>query len=262
MVGEYDDASWQTKSAEHDEGIHRVEGDRDRGRADLSRVREMLAETMRPSRAMRAIDDATIPEEPTPVESSVAVADRGAPPADDGVKPVAAVPEPVVIPPVETVLPSAPVSAPPPSAPEAPLTRNPSPFDEIGFLRTVVGRATPYAGVQTHPTPRPSVAQPAPAVKSTPQNVPVAATPPVVPAPAPVSPPAPPAVVTPARASPQAIPSFDEPMLNEPAAPVVDAEAEARAAEAARTLKCQECGWMNYPTEWYCEKCGGELAAF
>ena len=51
-------------------------------------------------------------------------------------------------------------------------------------------------------------------------------------------------------------------MLDETVAPAVDAEAEAKAAEAARTLKCQECGWMNYPTEWYCEKCGGELAAF
>ena len=28
-----------------------------------------------------------------------------------------------------------------------------------------------------------------------------------------------------------------------------------------KTLRCQECGTMNYPTEWYCEKCGGELAA-
>ena len=28
-----------------------------------------------------------------------------------------------------------------------------------------------------------------------------------------------------------------------------------------RTLRCEECGEMNYPTEWYCERCGGELAA-
>ncbi len=28
-----------------------------------------------------------------------------------------------------------------------------------------------------------------------------------------------------------------------------------------KTLRCQECGAMNYPTEWYCERCGGELAA-
>jgi hypothetical protein len=31
--------------------------------------------------------------------------------------------------------------------------------------------------------------------------------------------------------------------------------------EQVKTLKCQECGSMNYPTEWYCERCGGELAA-
>jgi hypothetical protein len=32
-------------------------------------------------------------------------------------------------------------------------------------------------------------------------------------------------------------------------------------SEQAKTLKCQECGTMNYPTEWYCERCGAELAA-
>ena len=32
-------------------------------------------------------------------------------------------------------------------------------------------------------------------------------------------------------------------------------------AEVAKTLKCKECGTMNLATEWYCEKCGGELAA-
>jgi hypothetical protein len=29
----------------------------------------------------------------------------------------------------------------------------------------------------------------------------------------------------------------------------------------SKTLKCSECGSMNSPTEWYCERCGGELAA-
>jgi len=32
-------------------------------------------------------------------------------------------------------------------------------------------------------------------------------------------------------------------------------------AEQPKTLKCTECGAMNYPTEWYCERCGAELAA-
>src|SRR5436309_15517858 len=31
--------------------------------------------------------------------------------------------------------------------------------------------------------------------------------------------------------------------------------------EAAKTLKCKDCGTMNLPTEWYCENCGAELAA-
>jgi hypothetical protein len=32
-------------------------------------------------------------------------------------------------------------------------------------------------------------------------------------------------------------------------------------AEQPKTLKCQECNTLNYPTEWYCERCGAELAA-
>src|SRR5687767_6991001 len=29
--------------------------------------------------------------------------------------------------------------------------------------------------------------------------------------------------------------------------------------DSSKTLKCPECGTANYPTEWYCERCGGEL---
>jgi hypothetical protein len=39
-------------------------------------------------------------------------------------------------------------------------------------------------------------------------------------------------------------------------------QATPRTSEAVKSLKCQECGTLNYPTEWYCERCGGELAAF
>jgi hypothetical protein len=34
-----------------------------------------------------------------------------------------------------------------------------------------------------------------------------------------------------------------------------------KTAEAAKSLKCGECGSLNYPTEWYCERCGAELAS-
>ncbi len=32
-------------------------------------------------------------------------------------------------------------------------------------------------------------------------------------------------------------------------------------ASVARTVRCGECGAMNRPMEWYCEKCGAELTA-
>ena len=35
---------------------------------------------------------------------------------------------------------------------------------------------------------------------------------------------------------------------------------KAGAAGVAKTLKCGECGTLNRPTEWYCERCGAELA--
>ena len=35
---------------------------------------------------------------------------------------------------------------------------------------------------------------------------------------------------------------------------------EAVKPDHSKTLKCPECGTPNYPTEWYCERCGGELA--
>ena len=38
--------------------------------------------------------------------------------------------------------------------------------------------------------------------------------------------------------------------------------APAAGGDTLKTLRCTECGTMNLPTEWYCERCGGELAAF
>ncbi|MES3034086.1 MAG: hypothetical protein V4813_08820 [Gemmatimonadota bacterium] len=38
------------------------------------------------------------------------------------------------------------------------------------------------------------------------------------------------------------------------------AQSPPQPVDAAKTLRCAECGTMNYATEWYCERCGGELA--
>ena len=40
----------------------------------------------------------------------------------------------------------------------------------------------------------------------------------------------------------------------------VRARSDAARPDGQKTLKCPECGTANYPTEWYCERCGGELA--
>ncbi len=49
------------------------------------------------------------------------------------------------------------------------------------------------------------------------------------------------------------------PAASTPPAPAPQPGAEDE--EAAKTLRCKECGKMNLPTEWYCEQCGAELAA-
>lgn len=51
--------------------------------------------------------------------------------------------------------------------------------------------------------------------------------------------------------------------VKEPEPKVESAKPDAAKAEgsAGKTLKCAECGTMNRPTEWYCERCGAELAA-
>jgi hypothetical protein len=44
----------------------------------------------------------------------------------------------------------------------------------------------------------------------------------------------------------------------EPSAP---GEGAAGKSAQQKTLKCGECGTLNRATEWYCERCGAELAA-
>lgn len=57
-------------------------------------------------------------------------------------------------------------------------------------------------------------------------------------------------------AAPEPISSHvDNPL---PAEELVEVEPK---SEAARSLKCTECGALNRPLEWYCEKCGAELTA-
>jgi hypothetical protein len=50
------------------------------------------------------------------------------------------------------------------------------------------------------------------------------------------------------------------PRTPEPAVQTAVPSVSKAAAGVAKTLKCGECGTLNRPTEWYCERCGAELA--
>jgi hypothetical protein len=58
-------------------------------------------------------------------------------------------------------------------------------------------------------------------------------------------------------------PAMGAPMVThapEPAVQTAVPSVGKAAAGVAKTLKCGECGTLNRPTEWYCERCGAELA--
>ena len=129
--------------------------------------------------------------------------------------------------------------------------------DELEFLKSVVGTGPRAAAA---PTPAP------PAAPAEPPAAPRTSSPAQ---PARTSGPAQPAAATPAAGAPAqaAAPSAPAPATPPPAADATPAPAKPAAKatpttgsiEVPKTLKCQECGTMNYPSEWYCEKCGAEL---
>ena len=140
-------------------------------------------------------------------------------------------------------------------------------FDELEFLKSVVG-PTPGA-----PSSGPKAAASAPPKRETPTSTPAGNT----------------ARATPsggsaARTTPAGTPAAPAPRLSKPVQAPAAAAAQPPAApaekkvplsdkpdnalglrssdvqEQPKTLKCAECGTMNNPSEWYCERCGAELA--
>ncbi len=135
------------------------------------------------------------------------------------------------VPPAE-VAPVAPAAAPAAAAPpSAAPPASGSKFDELAFLDSVVDRKTEPKG-----TPR---VEPKPAARS---------------APAATLADAPEA----ASLNNLAVPAARRSATQSDSVPVFLRDVP---TEQTKSLKCAECGTMNYPTEWYCERCGGELAA-
>ena len=210
-----------------DEGIASLGAERASVGKELGRVQEILAVAVRPTTP--PVGEAPV----VPIEALVT-------------------PHPAV--------PAAPsrvakTPATPPAPQYAPARPAPaSSFDELAFLQSVVDKPAPSMPADLpRPEARPESRQ----------------------APAPARAPADSIDVEVAAAAPARRSAAPTPVLT--SAPLIEKEGqEANSTltpgsipaflkdmptEQIKTLKCQECGTMNYPTEWYCERCGGELAA-
>ena len=142
-------------------------------------------------------------------------------------------------------------------------------FNELEFLSSVVGSQSSTS----IPTPRAAVAQKKPTPPAAPAAVASAPAPSPKPRPTPTAtaapvarPPAAPPPVAAAPAPPPPAPEVDNSPKESAEAPEPAKFSDAPNAlrksgdtEQPKTLKCTECGAMNYPSEWYCERCGAEL---
>ena len=231
MVGEFSLDHAREVMQRCDEAISSLGAERAQVGAELGRVQEILAVAVRP---------------PTP------------PAGEESVIPIESLAPPVASEPPAPPPPAPTVHAPPP-APSHPAPTA-SAFDELAFLQSVVEKPAPVAhNFAPPPPPEPR-----------PENRPAAAPPR-----AQIVEPADVEVPAAASAAPARRNAAPTPVLT--STPLVEKDGQdANSAltpgsipaflkdvptEQIKTLKCQECGTMNYPTEWYCERCGGELAA-
>jgi hypothetical protein len=267
-VGEYGEDEWQSLGRSLDESIGGFSAERDRLRSELGTLETLLAEAAPAPASAPATAPAPRPSvtaEPV-TEAQVDAAAAAAPYTRQWIPaPMSAEPEPDL--PAEA--PKAPLRA--SGAVNAPET---SDVDELAFLRSVLGRNTPFDGAPAAPVTPPA-------------------------APAPIVPPMAPVEEAPSRPSMSGRSSGGMPRVSSsgmngmsgtarpssaeqfavPEPPLEMPSDQARESgvfrasgafavptplnsEAVKSLKCGECGTLNYPTEWYCERCGGELAAF
>jgi hypothetical protein len=263
-VGELTENAWKEMMAASDALIASLAAQHAAAEEDLRRTRELLADAERPPTPVPA----PVTASPTPGRAAeTATAEKMAPQT--------AAPETATQVPDSALggahVPDAEPARPDPVAPAngRPATEakpGDASFDELAFLQSVVDVANggqPTAAPQ--PAPKPA---PAPASVRPTGSAPAA------------QPPAAPQRREPFTArKPEPRPEDRIQKQGEGTAPLIrpkQAGGSSLAAnisgnnpiilkdkpsESAKTLKCAECGAMNYPTEWYCERCGAELAS-
>jgi hypothetical protein len=267
-VGELTADEWQATARQADDGLAALAAEQAVVAADLNRVHELLgAAAGPPEPPPPASPEPAHEEAPDSKKAPVALEAPRAEPAH-----AAASPAPAPVPPSRrepgVASQGAPVSA-PPASPPAPAVKTParaSRFDELAFLKSVV---SPVANPPVKPRDdhaRAGVSKPddqiiaEPDVSADATNLVSRANRPSVErefirddesaGAAGLAPKA----KEPRRSTERpfaANVTGNHPIVLRPSG----------AIEQPKTLKCGECGAMNYPTEWYCERCGAELAS-
>ena len=225
-VGEYTPDAWKEFSTKSDAEINRLASDRKLASEEIGRLQQILSMAGSPTESRPA---------GTPSTGSSKVAPSSAPAGE----------------------------APAPKAPQPAAETRPNPapqrqnFDELAFLQSVTGQreeASRRSDMAAAPAPPP--APPPPARRGPSGNV--AAVSSRTHDEATESPTAPPLGATADQPSPRVSDDFQP--TNRDTGPMSSILRD-MPQEHVKTLKCAECGAMNYPTEWYCERCGAELAA-
>lgn len=232
LVGEYDDARFTAERDRHAAALAALEADLTTVAGRITQLEDVLS----------VVDAA--PTAPAPIADEEPIAIEALAPAEPeselAPEPELAIEPPTARPPMfEEDLLAMFEDGPFVEPPAPPMT---PPADEVGplsFRPSGAGPARPAVPPTTPPLGMPAAEEiPRFARPSAPPEPPRAPEPPPV-----------------AEPEPLVIQHDPEPVMPSPSA------GQGAAETAARTLRCGECGAMNRPLEWYCEKCGAELTA-
>lgn len=258
-VGEYDDVKWEGIRAELLKLTAHVHEELGHTTAEVERLNEVLGTIRAPMAPSAAASHPPAAPVAPPITASAPRPSVAPPIMPELVTPLA--------PPAEPARPAASASSIPPSAVaggteipfrQAPPKPQPKPAAAPPKKDDQPGRTLWF------PSGKPEAAPAAPGkldelafLKSVTGNDSAPAAPPVTPTPLPRRPSG--GFGKPSEPPAPAPPPLPEPPITK-ASPAVD-PARDRPSAGQKTLKCGECGTLNRPTEWYCERCGAELAA-
>ncbi|MEO8881605.1 MAG: hypothetical protein ABI446_14520 [Gemmatimonadaceae bacterium] len=227
--------------------------------AELSQLRHLLDVGTAPLPVSAATAESQREESAAPAPPHIRLVDSGAPPtAPNPDAPPAPTPSDWDLS-FENALDAKTASVPPRNSAPRPAEKvsEQNPFDDLEFLKTMVDRNTGEHNI-VNPTrqhaPEPAAPTPPEPMVTMPMSPPVKQR---ESKPAPVVASGLPLIMPDAPAPPRVEPRFPQAGSRES----VPSYLKESPPEQVKTLKCQECGTLNYPTEWYCERCGAELAA-